>query len=169
MRNPSLDILKAIAILLVIVGHNSTGVLNNYIYSFHMPLFFILAGYLWKERPVWQSITHDFKRIMIPYFGYFVVYAIIGCICFGISAFLSKSGIGIGIGIASMMYFLNIVANISKDAKVLKYFTPFGYTEGSDIINDKALKIEYLIPSMIIMVIGIVIAYVKYNKKDIKA
>lgn len=111
----------------------------------------------------------NWKLVLLFHLAYLLMQFEIAGICFGISAFLSKSGIGIGIGIAAIMYFLNIVANISKDAKVLKYFTPFGYTEGSDIINDKTLKIEYLIPSMIIMVIGIVVAYVKYNKKDINA
>ena len=66
------------------------------------------------------------------------------------------------------MYFLNIIANISEDARFLKYVTPFGYTEGSDIINDAAIKIEYVIPGMIIMVIGIIAAYIKYTKKDIQ-
>ena len=76
---------------------------------------------------------------------------------------------GIGIGIAGLMYLLNIVANISEDAKPLKYFTPFGYTEGSDIINNKEISIEYLIPGMIIMVVCIIIGYIKYSKKDISA
>jgi Na+/melibiose symporter-like transporter len=88
-------------------------------------------------------------------------------ICFGISSFLRKSGIGLGIGIAALMYFLNILANISEDAEVLKYITPFGYTEGSDIINNGELRLEYIIPGMIFMVIGITLAYVKYTKKDI--
>ncbi len=89
-------------------------------------------------------------------------------ICFCISAFLTKSGIGIGIGIAAVMYFFNIIANISSSAKGLKYLTPFGYTEGADIINDKSLNIGYIIPSMIIMSMGIIIAFLEYKKKDLK-
>lgn len=91
----------------------------------------------------------------------------IGGICFCISAFLTRLGIGIGIGIAAAMYSLNIVANISKGAKFLKYITPFGYTEGADIINDRTLNIGYIIPGMIIMTACIIIAFLKYNKKDI--
>ena len=88
-------------------------------------------------------------------------------ICFCISAFLTKSGIGIGIGIAAVMYFLNIIANISNSAKGLKYLTPFGYTEGADIINARTLNIGYIIPGMLIMAAGIIIAFINYNKKDI--
>lgn len=110
----------------------------------------------------------DWNVIILIHVAYLLMQLEIAGICFGISAFLRKSGLGLGIGIAAMMYFLNIVANISEDAKVLKYITPFGYTEGADIINDAALKTEYIIPGMIMMVIGIIFAYVKYTKKDIQ-
>ncbi|MBO7452445.1 MAG: ABC transporter permease subunit [Clostridiales bacterium] len=111
----------------------------------------------------------DWKIMLLIHLAYLLMQFEIAGLCFGISAFLSKSGLGIGIGIASMFYFLNIVANISDDAKSLKYITPFGYTESSDIINDKALNTSYIIPGMIIMVIGIVAAFVYYRKKDIKS
>ena len=107
------------------------------------------------------------KELLLFQLAYLLMQFEIAGICFGISAFIRKSGAGIGIGLAALMYFLNIVANISEDAKDLKYVTPFGYTEGSDIINDSELKLEYIIPGMIIMVIGIIAAYVKYTKKDI--
>ncbi len=89
-------------------------------------------------------------------------------ICFGISAFISRSGLGIGIGLAAMLYFVNLIANISESAKKLKYITPFSYTEGSDIINDRTLKISYVIPGMILMIAGVVAAYIKYTKKDLQ-
>ncbi|MBP3718199.1 MAG: ABC transporter permease subunit [Eubacterium sp.] len=109
------------------------------------------------------------KELILFHGAYLLMQFEIAGICFGISAFIKKAGIGIGIGIAGLMYLLNIVANISEDAKVLKYITPFGYTEGSDIINNQEINLEYLIPGMIIMVVCIIIAYIKYNKKDISA
>ena len=42
-------------------------------------------------------------------------------------------------GLAIFMYFLNIIANISKNADFLKYITPFGYAEGADLISSMAL------------------------------
>ena len=89
-------------------------------------------------------------------------------ICFGISAFISKSGLGLGIGLAAMLYFVNLIANISESAKKLKYITPFSYTEGSDIISDSALNISYIIPGMVLMCVGIAAAYVKYTRKDLQ-
>lgn len=107
------------------------------------------------------------NELLLFHLAYLLMQFEIAGICFGISAFLHRSGLGIGIGIAALLYFLNILANISEDAKIMKYFTPFGFTEGSDIINDGELKIEYIIPGMIFMLIGIITAYIQYNRKDI--
>jgi acyltransferase len=46
-----IDIAKGITILLVIVGHTLIGYkVNDYIYAFHMPLFFICSGLLFKPK-----------------------------------------------------------------------------------------------------------------------
>ena len=72
------------------------------------------------------------KEISLIHLAFFLVQLELAGICFGISAFIRKSGIGIGLGIATVMYFLNIVANISESAEFLKYITPFGYAESAD-------------------------------------
>lgn len=47
-RNDTIDIMKGIGILLVMLGHFVDGFAHTFIYSFHMPLFFVLAGYFAK-------------------------------------------------------------------------------------------------------------------------
>lgn len=49
-RIEALDIAKGIGIILVIIGHMSSSYLRNWIYSFHMPLFFILSGICFKTE-----------------------------------------------------------------------------------------------------------------------
>ena len=107
------------------------------------------------------------KELILFHLAYLLLQFEIVGICFGLSAFIKRAGLGIGIGIAGLMYLLNIVANISDSAKFLKYITPFGYTEASDIINNGRISVNYLIPGMIMMVVGIIIGYIKYNNKDI--
>lgn len=41
------DIAKGIAIILMVVGHEIGGNARIFIFSFHMPLFFILSGFTW--------------------------------------------------------------------------------------------------------------------------
>lgn len=44
-RDRSIDILKGILILLVVLGHSRVK-FSHVIFWFHMPLFFIVSGYL---------------------------------------------------------------------------------------------------------------------------
>ena len=48
-----IDAAKAIAIILVIIGHSNwlsaIPRVGRMIYSFHMPLFFIISGFFWKS------------------------------------------------------------------------------------------------------------------------
>lgn len=67
-RNESLDILKGIGILLVIIAHTfGMGHLWDIIYVFHMPLFFLVSGYFFKIRPFKEHLKKDFRRLIVPY------------------------------------------------------------------------------------------------------
>ena len=108
------------------------------------------------------------KELYLLHLAYFLVQLELVGICFGVSAFLHRSGLGIGLGIAAVMYFLNIAANISKDAEFLKYITPFGYAEGADIIANGCLDAKMLSLGMLYAVTGIAAAFWKYCRKDIQ-
>lgn len=69
-RLPWLDVLKGIGIILVTVGHvYSNRVIHNWLYSFHMPLFFFAAGWVYKEKPILIDIKRRLQTIMVPYFS----------------------------------------------------------------------------------------------------
>ncbi len=91
----------------------------------------------------------------------------IASICFCISAFLRGNGIGIALGVSALFYFLNIISNITDKADFLKYITPYGYTNGSFIVSNGKLEIKYLVVGLLITAISIILAYLKYTKKDI--
>lgn len=111
--------------------------------------------------------TPDIKTITLLLLAYFILQIEIATVCFGISAFISRGGLGIGLGIAALFYFLNIVANLTEDAKFLKYITPFGYTEGADIIASGSIEIKYLLVGLALTLISVITAFCKYCKKDI--
>lgn len=108
------------------------------------------------------------KELNLLHLAYLLLQVETAAVCFGISAFLRRSGMGIGLGIAMLFYFLNLVANITEEADSLKYITPFGYAEGADIVNDLSLNGEMLAVGAVFTVAGIVIAYVKYCRKDLR-
>ena len=75
----SLDIAKAICIILVVVGHyvpdNSPEwykLMHDVIYTFHMPLFMFASGYIYmatkKDIGYVSFLIKKIKRLMLPYF-----------------------------------------------------------------------------------------------------
>ena len=109
----------------------------------------------------------DAKVMLLLFLAYFILQIEISAVTFGISAYLKGNGLGIGLGIAVLMYFLNIIANITENAKFLKYLTPFGYTEGADIISSCSIDLKYLAVGIVFTAAGIAAAFLKYGKKDI--
>lgn len=108
------------------------------------------------------------KEIGLLHFAYFLLQVELAGICFGISAFLRRSGIGLGLGIAAVMYFINIVANITEGAQALKYITPFGYADGADLVANVRLNENMVLLGMGFAVMGMAAAYRKYCRKDIQ-
>lgn len=107
------------------------------------------------------------KELSLLHLAYYLLQMELAGICFGISAFLRKGSAGVGLGIAAMMYFLNLIANIADAAEFLKYITPFGYCEGADIVTNGRLDGAMVAVGIVMGVGGVIIAYLKYTKKDI--
>jgi len=107
--------------------------------------------------------------LLLMNLSFYLMQLEIAGICFGLSAFITKAGAGIGIGLAAGMYMLNIISNVSNEAKALKYFTAFGYTDGATILQKGSLPAGYLVAGMVSLVIGIIAAYVKYMRKDLRS
>ena len=107
------------------------------------------------------------KEISLLHLAYYLLQLELAGICFGISAFLRKGSAGAGLGIAAMMYFLNLIANIADVADFLKYITPFGYCEGADIVSNGSLDMTLVSVGAVMGIIGVLLAYLHYTKKDI--
>lgn len=68
LRDPSFDIAKAFGMIAVILGHMSVpGVLGRLIFSFHMPLFFLINGYFFKEKDIKTCLVQKTKTLLVPY------------------------------------------------------------------------------------------------------
>ena len=83
MRVVSIDIVRAMAIVFVVVGHSLIfadrgGFIMGCIYSFHMPLMFVLSGFVaaasWERRAVpsdWcraaSKVVRSARRLLVPY------------------------------------------------------------------------------------------------------
>ena len=109
----------------------------------------------------------DIKPLALLLFAYLILQIEIATITFAISAFLKGNGLGIGLGIAFICYFANILSNLIEETKFLKYITPYGYADGAQIIPNGTLEWKYMAVGLSVTVLCIVIAFLKYTKKDI--
>lgn len=65
-RNEYLDALKGVGIILMVIGHVQSPI-RDFIFSFHMPLFFFISGYLFKDRDSTDILKRNWKKVLIPY------------------------------------------------------------------------------------------------------
>lgn len=108
------------------------------------------------------------REILLMHLAYTILQIEIAFLCFGVSAFIRNGSLGIGLGLAAVMYFLNIIANIADTAEFLKYITPFGYTEGADIVENGSLDILLVCLGIAYGIIAVVIGFRHYTRKDLR-
>lgn len=71
MRDTSFSICKALAIILVVLSHSGApGWVNNFIFQFHVPVFFICAGYFFHTRYLNDEKTYVLHRVEGLYFPF---------------------------------------------------------------------------------------------------
>lgn len=78
MRLAWVDALKGFGILLVVFAHyNLPQAIDTYVFSFHMPLFFFVSGFLFNFVKYTESaadfIKGRFRSLIIPYFTFAVI------------------------------------------------------------------------------------------------
>lgn len=77
-----LDIAKGIGIILVILAHSIFPFVQQIDY-FHMPLFFILAGFTFKAKQVKDFLLSKVNRIFVPYIFWAILSGLISLIPHG--------------------------------------------------------------------------------------
>ena len=131
-RDKTISIVKAIGIILMVVGHSGCPKwLHDYIYMFHMPLFFFCSGYFFK--PVAQlSQLKDFiikriKKLYFPFVKWSLFFLLLHNILFKMNIYNDKYGFSGNVssvyGVEDFMSrFLNIVFAMRGNEQLLGGF-----------------------------------------------
>ena len=76
-RHVFIDWCKVLGIVLVILGHSYTSpIIHRIIYLFHMPLFFIISGFLYKNKGIKGEMKSSLYALVIPYYIFNAIYLI---------------------------------------------------------------------------------------------
>lgn len=82
-RNITIDCMKGILIILVVLGHTYNSLTNNFIYLFHVGLFFVLSGYCFSQKytdslsSLWELFKKRIKSLWIPYVVYNFIFLLL--------------------------------------------------------------------------------------------
>lgn len=121
-----IDQVKGFTIFLVVYGHNFPD-LEKYIYSYHMPLFIMIAGFFHPTSSNINSVKKRFKTIILPYFFW------------GLSLFVFWYLIGRKYG-----------ENLKFELSPLKNFIGIFYSQGGREYMDWGIPLWYL-PAIFMM------------------
>lgn len=62
------DIAKGICMISIILGHLLIDWINQIVFLYDLPVFFLIAGYFLKKKSNWPFIKSKAKRLLIPYY-----------------------------------------------------------------------------------------------------
>lgn len=63
-----LDIAKGISIICIVLGHLGIPAIGHVVFTFHVPIFFLITGYLINDRlSIGEFVKNRAKRLLLPY------------------------------------------------------------------------------------------------------
>ncbi|MBQ4284390.1 MAG: ABC transporter permease subunit [Lachnospira sp.] len=107
------------------------------------------------------------KEYCIFHIMQLVMHIEIGVICFGISAFMKRNRMGIGLGIVLFLYAYDLMARVIPDLSDFKVISPFSYANAADIFSTGEVDMTALMIGIIVMVVSAITAYRVYSKRDL--
>ena len=95
-RDTRITIAKALAIIMVVLAHtDGHGAANRFIYEFHMPLFFICAGYFFSLKYLTQDglfVRRRFTGLYVPFVKWSVFFLVIHNLMFKVGILSEQYG-----------------------------------------------------------------------------
>ena len=70
-RKKWIDVSKGIGIVMIVIGHcwpiHDSSIVRSLIYAVHVPLFFVISGYLFREREPMKLVKKNIHSLIVPY------------------------------------------------------------------------------------------------------
>lgn len=89
-----------------------------------------------------------------------------GAVCFGLSAFLRRGGLGLGMGLAALAYFAGLLINLEERLDWLRFVTPYYYADAARIFAGETLT-GPIAAGCTLGALGIALGLWWYGRKDI--
>lgn len=152
-----LDISKGIGIILMVIGHSSLpNIIQDYIYSFHMPLFFIISGMLtnWYKYDFKKFFANKVSNLLFPFIFYsFIVLCLMRHLgrLNNIKDFIVEGWNGYALWFVPVLFFSLIGAYFSisvSSSKIKLYFMMSSLLIIGYLLDDLGIKLAWNMSSV---------------------
>ena len=134
----------------------------------YLVLFDVIAFGVFAASAAMIGETLSMKSLIGYIVAQFAAQLEIASVCFAFSACSKRSSLGLGLGVALVLYVLDIIARITDKAEFLKYITPFSFSNATDIfVNGGTIETVPLCIGICVTVISLAAAYTVYRRRDI--
>ena len=134
----------------------------------YLVLFDVIAFGVFAASAAMIGETLSVKSLIGYVVAQFAAQLEIASVCFAFSACSKRSSLGLGLGVALVLYVLDIIARITDKAEFLKYITPFSFSNATDIfVNGGTIETVPLCIGICVTVISLAAAYTVYRRRDI--
>lgn len=76
-RSVGIDLARVVGLVAIVAGHAWEGPeVSLYLFSWHVPIFFLLTGYLWRTgRPLGTEVRKRARTLLVPYVLWYLIVA----------------------------------------------------------------------------------------------
>ena len=68
-RFRSIDIARGIAMVSIVLGHLGNPTINRVVFTYHLPIFFLITGYFFKPEDGYREfLSKKWRQLLVPYF-----------------------------------------------------------------------------------------------------
>ncbi|WP_026527549.1 ABC transporter permease subunit [Butyrivibrio sp. VCD2006] len=122
---------------------------------------FYIVGFkiLGEDMPMDQFFTFMGSQLLMN--------AEIAGICFGLSSLAGKNRIGLGLGIALLLYSYDVMGRVVPDLKDSLFWGPYSYCNAAEIFTGADTPAKALVVAVIVLALGVLFAFWNYNRRDL--
>lgn len=122
----------------------------------------ILSFFVIGEELLW-------KEFLLYHMAQLLLQLELGALCFGLSAFFTRSSLGADIGIAVGFYFLQLFINVTDRADWLKYLTPYYYADAANVLAEGRIEAGPALLGLLYGAAAVLIGVGYYGRRDLRS
>ena len=144
----------------IITAKGISIIINLVIFTLVCGIFYVAGFMALGEEVLWAEMCRFLSSMLL-------MNVEVGAIAYLMSAASSKNRMGIGLGVALIIYAYDLVGRVVPTLKDYLFIGPFSFTNASEIFAGHAVP-DYSIPVAVVVTIAAIIGtYVVYTRRDL--